>query len=118
MCSSSFARLDSGLGSSPQCRLAQAHARAATVLFNKLYAARFKAPPYHFECCATRLMRARFELAHSHDANSCLIRELLLTPIKEAARGSTLSRSDHLCWFAQAREIINFVEKRLTPNLY
>jgi len=63
-------------------------------------------------------MRARFELAHGHDANSCLIRELLLTPIKEAARGSTLSRSDHFCRFAQASEIINFVEKRLTRGSY
>jgi hypothetical protein len=71
--------------------LAEAHAGAPAVLINELYPAQFKAPPHHFKRCATRLMCARLKLAHGHYADSCLIGELLLAPVKEASSGSTLS---------------------------
>jgi hypothetical protein len=74
----------------PQLGFAEAYARAASVLVNELYAAGFKASPYRFERCATRLMRTGLELSHRHNADPRPFREFLLAPIKEAASGSTL----------------------------
>jgi hypothetical protein len=72
--------------------LGEAHARAAAVLGDELYAAGFKASPHHVERCATRLMRICLKLAHSYNADTRLSGEFLLAPIKEAASGSALRR--------------------------
>jgi hypothetical protein len=62
----------------------------------------------------TRLMPAGFELAHSHDADTCPLCEFLLAPIEEAASGPTLRGRDHLLRFARATKFINSIKKRLT----
>jgi hypothetical protein len=72
--------------------LGEAHARAAAVLVDELYATGFKASPHHLERCATRLMRTCLELPHSYNADTRLLGEFLLAPIKEAASGSALRR--------------------------
>jgi hypothetical protein len=81
-----------GLSLSLGLFLGEAHARAAAVLGDELYAAGFKASPHHVERCATRLMRTCLELAHSYNADTRLFGEFLLAPIKEAASGSALRR--------------------------
>lgn len=91
--SASFTRASprSFLGLFPCLGHAEAHARAPAVLINELYPAQFKAPPHHFKRRATRLMCAGLKLAHGHYADSRLVGELLLAPVKEASSGSTLS---------------------------
>jgi hypothetical protein len=81
-----------GLSLSLGLFLGEAHARAAAVLGDELYAAGFKASLHHVERCATRLMRTCLELAHSYNADTRLFGEFLLVPIKEAASGSALCR--------------------------
>ena len=80
----------SRLGCFPSVGLAEAHAHSSAVFVDELDTTRFQAAAHHFQRCATRLMRAGLELAHSHDAYPCSFREFLLAPIKKAASGATL----------------------------
>ena len=82
--------ISSRLGWFPRVGLAEAHAHTSSVFVNELDTTGFQATAHHFERCATRLMRAGLELAHSHDAHPCSFREFLLAPVKKAASGATL----------------------------
>ena len=84
------ASLFSRLGRFLRVGLAEAHAHSSAVFVDELDTTGFQAAAHHFQRCATRLMCAGLELAHSHDADPCSFREFLLAPIKEAASGATL----------------------------
>jgi hypothetical protein len=68
----------------------EAYARTSAIFVNELDTTRLQATAHHFERCATRLMRAGLELAHSHNPDPCFFRKFLLAPIKKAASGATL----------------------------
>jgi hypothetical protein len=75
--------------------LAKSDARATAVLVDEFDAGTFQGLSQHNQRCTSRFGYTGFYLSNSHDTDPGLISEILLAPIKEAARCPALCRRDH-----------------------
>jgi hypothetical protein len=82
-------------GLSGSLAFAQAHAGTAAVLLDKFDARTLEGLPQNNQGCTSRFGYTRFYQSNSHDTDSGVNSEILLAPIKEAARCPALCRRNH-----------------------
>ena len=95
--------------------LAQSDAGATAIFVDELDAPSFKRLPHDNERRPSGCLLTRLYLPHGHDADSGLIRQILLAPVQEPARRPALALVSQLTSFGPySQYFIRYVEKRLT----
>jgi hypothetical protein len=98
-------------------RIAEPDARPSSILIDEFDAGGLECSPYDIEGRSTWLVRAALELANGDNADSGLVREILLTPIEKAPGGPALIWRDHPNSMHEVIYLFNYVEKELTRNV-
>jgi hypothetical protein len=97
-------------------RIAEPDAWPTAVLIDEFDPGSLECAPYDVERGSTGSIHVAFEQAHGDDADRGPVREILLTPIEKAPRGSALFRRDHPGRMHEVIYLFNCVEKQLTGN--